>query len=146
VIARFLQVLLAAWAGSLWTICLIVAPSLFAFMQDRHLAGDLAGRFFRIESWLGLVLGGAVLILLSRGIEALRNTTNYALATVTIAAPVSNEIVLRPLMDDARAADNMKLFGILHGAAALLFGFACVTALLLVWRVAAQSEAKRPAE
>lgn len=136
--ARLLQIVLTAWAGSLWTICLLVAPSLFAVSPDRQLAGQLAGHFFRIETWLGLAFGGIALVLLSRGSAALKNAANYGLATVTVAGPVSNEVVLRPFMDGARAANDMKLFGILHGAGALLFGFACVTALILLWRVTGQ--------
>jgi hypothetical protein len=135
-LARFLQIILAAWSGSLWTICLIVAPSLFAVSPDRQIAGELAGHFFRVASWLGLALGGLVLVLLSKGAASLRTSTNYALVTVTVAAPVSNEVVIRPFMEQARAAGDMKTFGLMHGAGAMLFAFACITALILVWRIA----------
>jgi len=133
-ITRLLQIILAFWAGSLWTICGIVAPSLFAVTPDRHLAGEIAGHFFRVESWLGLALGGVVFVLLPRAGAPLRNNTNYALAIVTTAAPVSNEVVLRPIMEAARASGDSKIFGMLHGGAALLFGLACLTALILLWR------------
>ncbi|MDY0013489.1 MAG: DUF4149 domain-containing protein [Rhodocyclaceae bacterium] len=42
------------WVGSLWTIGFMVAPALFAHAGDRVLAGELAGRLFALESWLGL--------------------------------------------------------------------------------------------
>jgi hypothetical protein len=143
VTTRLLHVVLVAWAGSLWTICGLVAPSLFAVAPSRELAGDIAGYLFRIESWLGLLFGGVVLLLLAKGAEPLRNKPNYALVTVTVAGPVSNEVVLRPFMEEARAAGDMNLFGLMHGAGALLFGFACVTALILVWRVASAFKASR---
>ena len=138
---RLLSVSLALWTGSLWTICAIVAPSLFAIMPDRHLAGELAAHFFRIESWLGLAFGGFTLALLAR-ITALRTTSNKLLVVVTAATPLLSEIALQPFMERARAGGDMRTFGLLHGAAALLFGVACVTALLLVWQVSVN----RPAE
>ncbi len=143
---RFLHIILAAWGGSLWTLCGIVAPSLFAVAPSRQLAGELAGHFFRIESWLGLFLGGIALLLLSKGAATLRNSTNYGLVTITMAGPVSTEVVVRPLMDGARAAGDMKTFGVLHGAGALLFGVACVTALILIWRTAAAQKEISQAE
>jgi hypothetical protein len=141
---QLLTVILALWAGSLWTVCAIVAHLLFSVVPDRSLAGDLAGHFFRVESWLGLALGGVVLALLSR-IDKIRSNANYALAIVTSVAPLSNEIVLRPIMESARAAGDMRLFGILHGGAALLFGFACVTVLGLIWRTSRETRVS-PAE
>ena len=52
-----LHVLCVLWIGSLVTIGGIVAPTLFATLPDRILAGTLAGRFFYIESCLSLGLG-----------------------------------------------------------------------------------------
>lgn len=52
-----LHVLCVLWIGSLVTIGVIVAPTLFATVPDRMLAGTLAGRFFYIESCLSLGLG-----------------------------------------------------------------------------------------
>ncbi|MGH8187222.1 MAG: DUF4149 domain-containing protein, partial [Steroidobacteraceae bacterium] len=48
------RVLAGLWAGSLLTICGIVAPTLFATLDDRRLAGEVAGRFFEIATWLGI--------------------------------------------------------------------------------------------
>ena len=137
---QILQLVLTAWAGSLWAICLIVAPSLFVVVADRQLAGAIAGHLFRIETWLGLALGGIVLLLLSKSASALRVNTNYVLVTLTVTAPVSNEVVIRPLMDEARAAGDTRMFGILHGAGAALLLFACITVLALVWRIAAKTQ------
>src|SRR5262245_49949071 len=53
-------VLLTLWAGSLWTICGLVAPTLFAMLEDRHAAGLLAAHFFRLEAILGAAVGAAL--------------------------------------------------------------------------------------
>ena len=47
--------LVTLWAGSLWTVCGIVAPQLFATLPERRLAGQMAARLFHIETWLGVV-------------------------------------------------------------------------------------------
>jgi hypothetical protein len=129
---RALSLVLSAWAGSLWTVCGVVAPSLFNVLPDRHLAGQVAGYFFRLESWLGVALGSIAWLLMKRIAKTTR--TDYVLLLATIIAPLISEVGLRPMMDTARAAADMSRFGILHGVSALLFAIACVTALSLWWR------------
>jgi hypothetical protein len=134
---RILQIVLAAWFGSLLTICGIVAPSLFAALPDRHLAGQVAGHFFQVEAWLGLTLGGITLILFARHTVTWVTRLDYGLAITALLAPLMSEVGLRPLMNAARAADDMSRFGVLHGLSALLFAVACVATLLLIWRLSA---------
>jgi hypothetical protein len=134
---RILQIVLAALAGSLWTVCGMVAPSLFSVLPDRHMAGQVAGYFFRLETWVVLALGVVVLVLLWRRAVAWVRRWDYIVLVVTMLAPLLSEIGLRPLMDVARTSGDMSRFGLLHGASALLFIVACVGALLLLWRLSA---------
>lgn len=53
--ARARLILIVLWAGSLWTIGLLVAPTLFATLDDPALAGRLAARFFAIETYISIV-------------------------------------------------------------------------------------------
>jgi hypothetical protein len=132
VIDRCLQLVLAAWAGSLWTICGVVAPSLFAVLPERQVAGQLAGYFFSVATWLGLALGSIALALLLA--RKSRNAFTFVLLALAAGGPLLSELVLRPVMDAARAAGDMARFGMLHGVSALLFGVACLSAAALVWR------------
>jgi hypothetical protein len=132
---RVLSLVLTAWAGSLWTICGIVAPSLFSVLPDRQLAGQTAGHFFSVVSRLGFALGVVAMVLLARGAIGKVHRLDYALVVATAAAPLASEVILRPIMDSARAAGDMARFGMLHGVSALFFGIACVGALSLVWRL-----------
>ena len=132
---RVFSVVLAAWAGSLWTVCGVVAPSLFAVIPERHLAGQVAGHFFRLEAWLGLVCGSIAWLLMWRMRCAKR--ADYLLLAAAVIAPLISELVLRPMMDAARSVADTSRFGMLHGGSALLFLVACVASLLLVWRAAA---------
>jgi len=131
---RCLQLILTAWAGSLWTLCGIVAPSLFTVLPERQVAGELAGYFFRVATWLGLALGCVAFALSILG--GRRDKVNLCLIAATAAAPVLSELIVRPLMTAARAGGDMARFGMLHGVSALLFGIACVCAAVLVWRAA----------
>ncbi len=125
-------ILLTLWAGSLWTVCGIVAPTLFATLDERHVAGQVAARLFHIEAWLGLVLGSALM-----GIHAMSGVSAAKafpwLIAVTAAAPLASEFILGPMMDAARLAGDMARFGMLHAVAAVLFATACAGALALVW-------------
>ena len=47
-------VAITLWVGGLWAIGYIVAPSLFAHLDDRALAGMLAGKMFTLMAYIGL--------------------------------------------------------------------------------------------
>jgi hypothetical protein len=126
--------LVTLWAGSLWTVCGIVAPQLFATLPERRLAGQMAARLFHIEAWLGVVVAIALIaIFAARKVFAARRSILW-LILLTAAAPLASELILSPMMDAARAANDMARFGRLHGISAVLFFSACLTGLGLVWQ------------
>jgi len=141
---RFTGIVLAFWAGSLWTICGVVAPTLFALLDDRSLAGRLAGRFFDLATLIGVV---CAVILFAPTLLQSSSTRRYVmpgrytrlLVLVTAGLPVLSKVALSPLMEQARAAGNMARFGALHGAAAGLFMLACAAALAVVWNFSQRS-------
>lgn len=61
------RILLTLWIGGMWTVGLVVAPTLFK-NYARVLAGDIAGRLFSILSSIGIVC--AVLLLASCAMRA----------------------------------------------------------------------------
>lgn len=128
-------VLVTLWAGSLWTICGIVAPMLFAKLGDRQLAGRMVAELFHIETWLGVAIGAVLVALVFARRTLVPGAATLWLIALTAGAPLVSELVLGPMMDAARAANHMSRFGMLHGVAAALFFAACLGALGLVWRV-----------
>ena len=56
------RILLTVWVGGMWTVGYVVAPTLFAMLDDRSLAGSIAGRLFTVMSYVGLVSGGLLLL------------------------------------------------------------------------------------
>jgi hypothetical protein len=125
--------LVTVWAGSLWTVCLIAAPSAFAVLPERRLAGLVVGRLFHIETWLGVIVA-ALLVAVLAARKHLSKAT-ISIIALTAATPLISQLVVVPLMDQARAANDMAQFGRLHGVSAVLFFTACVSALALVWKV-----------
>jgi hypothetical protein len=136
---RCLTLLAGLWAGSLLTVCAIAAPTAFAVLDDRRMAGMVAGRLFEIATWLGVAFGVAIALLLYAGRRRVARL-DASLVALTAGAPLASELAVGPLMQSARAAGDMARFGALHGVSALLFGLACLAAFVLAWRVSRPEE------
>jgi len=130
---RFTGIVVALWAGSLWTICGLVAPTLFAMLDDRALAGRLAGRFFDLATLIGVAAGAILLALTFTARYVLPGRYGRLLVGLTAGLPALSELILSPLMEQARAAGDMARFGMLHGLAAAVFMIACAGAVAVVW-------------
>lgn len=134
------RILLTLWTGSLWVTGFLVAPVLFARLDDRALAGSLAGELFSITAYLGLVTGGILLVL---------NLVNYrginwralVLAGMLLLV-IAGQFVLAPMIAELRAQglSGSPRFGQLHAVASVLYIVTCLCGLLLV----AARPGKRP--
>lgn len=128
---RISGVLLTLWAGSMWTVCAIVAPTLFKVLDSRQTAGQLAARFFHFEAYLSLVAGALLLALAAAGrISSLNRWT----IIVPACLPIASQLVLGPFMEQARMAGDMARFGLLHGMAGACYFVSCLLLILVVWR------------
>lgn len=132
---RIALLLVAFWAGSLWTVCFVVAPALFQLIEERSVAGRLAAAMLHLEMLIGLGIALALLPAIFLGKPALIDTRSRLLVVGTAALPLLSEAVLSPMMTAARMAGDMSQFGVLHGLAALVFILACIGAALLAWRL-----------
>jgi len=133
-VAALERILLTVWVGSLWVTGFMVAPVLFASLEDRALAGTLAGALFGLTAWLGLGCGVALLIL-SR-LRAGRGGWRLWVTIVMLVLVAAGHFGLAPMIAELRAAGlvDTPRFGRLHGLASLLF---LVNALLGLGLVAA---------
>ena len=120
------------WVGSLWTIGYLVAPTLFATLADRSLAGTIAGSLFRIEAWVSVVCGLTLLtILWCTAPEAGANRlTLLRLVLSMLVCTLIGYFGLQPFMASIRetsaaaggmSSDAKMQFGALHGAASAIF-------------------------
>jgi hypothetical protein len=127
-VANAFRIVYVLWAGSLWSLAVWVATTVFALEPDRQLAGRIAARLFGIETYLGAALALVALLLPSRA----RFFWTYPAAALLLC----NEWVLKPLMSEARLRGPVYglSFGAWHGVSALLYVGACLAVALLVWR------------
>ncbi|OYO29862.1 hypothetical protein CD932_00925 [Janthinobacterium sp. PC23-8] len=141
-----LRILVATlWAGSLWTIGFVVAPTLFATLSDRVLAGNIAGSLFRVEAWLSIACALVLLALLQWApgtLDLRRRRLLAALVLSMLVCALVSHFGITPLMSEIKAQapsgimdDAMRSrFGMLHGMSSLVFAVQSLLAGLLIWK------------
>lgn len=148
-LARRARILIMTlWAGSLWTVGYLVAPTLFATLTDRVLAGTVAASLFQVEAVLSIACALALLALLrwhSTELEVARRRSLSVLALAILSCTVVIYFGLTPIMAGLRAAAGpmgvlesaaRTQFGILHGVSSALYLLQSVLAGILIVRAA----------
>jgi Domain of unknown function (DUF4149) len=122
------RVLWVLWTGSLWSLALWVAPTLFFAQPDRRLAGLLAARLFAVETYLGIAVAALGLALPGRG--------RLRLVYIAVALLALNEWIVKRFMEQAHAGGTAfgLSFGAWHGVSALGYGVGCLLVLWEVWK------------
>ncbi|MEJ2181331.1 MAG: DUF4149 domain-containing protein [Gammaproteobacteria bacterium] len=129
------RILLTLWAGSLWAIGYIAAPTLFAMLDDRKLAGSLAGQMFHIVSYIGLICG--ILLFVSLAKRLGMDWRIWVIATM-VALVACGEFILQPMMESLKIQGLVeggairKQFGMLHGIASIIYLIESLLALSLI--------------
>lgn len=128
------RIVLTLWAGSLWTAGFIIAPMLFAVLDDRAVAGRIAGEMFTAVGWTGLA---CLILLLS--FEALRfgagmwRRWTTGLLTLALLATIAGHFVVRPWLSSLPV--DAAVYGTLHGlASALHLGLSVIALVLVTWQ------------
>ncbi len=128
---EFAKALIAIWTGSLLTACGLVAPIAFAVLDNRQAAGKITGTVFRVQGWIGLAVLALALYAWWKVPNRPFGTADYVLLALAAVAPWVGAIALHPAMEKARALQDMKMFGMLHGVSGVLFAIACIAGLAL---------------
>ena len=117
------KVLTVLWIGSLWTIGYLVVPTLFRLLpENRALAGTIAGQLFTIESYLGLVCGGVLLLMaISRAGRSV--TWRTAVPGAMLALILLGEFGVRPLLAELKAQGLSQSAAFIrwHAVSAILY-------------------------
>ncbi len=147
VLAAVRLLVAALWAGSLWAIGYLVAPTLFATLPDRVLAGAIAGSMFHAMAMLSLGCALAMVLLLWRatpGWDARRRHTALALVAAMTLCTVASHFGIQPLMAELKAGAGpggvmesaaKSRFGMLHGISSVIY---LVQSALAGWLVIKQ--------
>ncbi|MFV2059922.1 MAG: DUF4149 domain-containing protein [Gammaproteobacteria bacterium] len=133
------RILLTIWIGGMWAVGYIVAPTLFALLDDRALAGSIAGRLFSIMSFVGIFC--SVTLLAGQFVQFGKNCISkmhwqsWVLITMLIIILIG-QFILQPMMSEMREAglvgEAAKNFGRLHGVSSVLFLINSLGGLVLV--------------
>lgn len=146
-LARVRLLVVTLWAGSLWTVGYLVAPTLFATLSDRMLAGTIAGSVFNNQAWLSIACALVLLALLRWGADDLALRTRRLLSLLALAMLACTLVMhfgVQPLMATLREAAGpggvmgssaRGRFGILHGVSSAIY---LLQSGLAVWLVARQ--------
>ena len=135
----------ALWVGGLWAIGYLAAPALFYHLDDRVLAGNLAGHMFRWIGWVGLACGGWLLLhrWWRAGGGALKQKFFWiaaAMLLLTLGQVFGIQPLMQELKDLAMPRDVMESmfrdrFATWHGVANVVY---LVQSLLGLWLLARQ--------
>lgn len=143
-LSRLNLIVVTLWVGALWAIGLS-AYVLFDALQDKRLAGSLAGRLFTIVSYIGMVSAIYLLIqrLLDYGTAALRQSFFWAVFAMLLLV-LAGHFGIQPLLAQLRSAalpnDVMhsvfsSRFRTWHGVASVAYLLECLLGFVLVLKV-----------
>ena len=134
--------LVTVWVGSLWTIGYLAAPTLFATLADRALAGSIAGSLFRVEAWVSLACGLSLLALLFADRSFAKRRACIVLVVLMLVCLSVGYFGVQPFMAALKetAVSNGGVmteaararFGMLHGVASVIYLVESLLAVVLV--------------
>lgn len=129
--ARARLLVAALWAGSLWTIGYVVAPTLFLSLHDNVQAGMIVGFLLRTEAWLSIACAIILCAMVwFSSLEPERKRTLGLVIVGMLACALVIYLGLQPAMAqlrDAAGAAGLKgtpegrTFGMLHGVSQLVY-------------------------
>ena len=133
------RILLTLWVGGLCGVGYLAVPVLFNSLNDRRLAGEVAGQMFGVLGVVGLVCGA---LLLARAIYVAGKKWSSAWRVWSLVAMLAlvatSAFVLQPMMQELKATGLLegstaaKHFGQLHGVASIMYLITSLLGLILV--------------
>ncbi len=136
------DIVVALWAGGLWIIGALVAPTLFRHAPDRQIAGALAGEMFSGMAWIGAACGLYLLVfqLGHVGLGALRRWFFWVVVLMLLlglAGQFGVQPILASLKEQALPREVMESvfrdrFATWHGVASILYLIESALAILMV--------------
>jgi len=144
------SIVITLWVGALFAIGYMAAPTLFAGLADRTLAGNLAGEMFTWVAWLSFACGAYLLLFLlqRRSLRALKSSI-FWLVLVMLGLTGAGYFGIQPLLAQLKAdalprqvmeSALRDRFATWHGVSSGLY---LIESLLGLWLVIWQERGKR---
>ena len=135
-------ILAALWVGTMWSTGALVAPALFRMIDDRALAGDVAGHLFGVTAFVGFAAGGCLLLLrlIEHRCAALRQPLFWlvvSMITLVCLMQFGVQPILAGLREQAHPEQAMQTalansFATWHAVAGILYIVVSALGLVLV--------------
>lgn len=132
----------ALWVGGLWAIGAIAAPTLFATLPEKQLAGMLAGKMFNLMAFVGMACGLYLLIhrLASEGTRAFKQWF-FWIVLLMLALVLVGHFGIQPIIQGLKVQGGAAIvmegitadrFARWHGVASVLYVVQSLLGLVLV--------------
>ena len=142
-LTRINLIVITLWVGALWMTGL-TAYVLFDNMQDKQLAGSLAGKLFTIVSYIGMVSAFYLLIqrLLDFGTSALKQSYFWAVFVMLLLIlaghfgiqPILAQLKIDALANNITQSVFASRFKTWHGVASVAYLLQCLLGFVVVLR------------
>lgn len=132
------------WVGGQWAIGYMVAPTLFAKLGDRALAGNMAGQLFALIAWVGIGCATYLILYLfsQRGAGVFKSSVFWlvlVMLLLTLAGhfgiqPILAQLKLEALPREVMDSILRDRFATWHGISSVLYLWQSLLGLMLVLR------------
>ena len=143
-LARLTLIVVTLWVGALWMTGLS-AYVLFDALQDKQLAGSLAGKLFNMVSYIGVVSAFYLLIqrMLDFGTSALKQSYFWAVVFMLLLIlashfgiqPILAHLKASALPNDVMQSVFANRFKTWHGVASVAYLLQCLLGFVVVLKV-----------
>jgi len=123
--------IITLWVGALWAIGYLAAPVLFYALDDKQLAGMLAGKLFTLVAYVGIASGFYLLMqrLARAGTLALKQSCFWAVFLMLVLAlighfgiqPIIAQLKAQALPADVMSSVFASRFKTWHGVASIAY-------------------------
>jgi hypothetical protein len=121
----------ALWWGSLSTIGFVVVPLLFARMQTKQMAGQIAALVFQYQAYVSWACAAPLLCIAFRQTRKLGKAINFAENSFLIVGLTFSLCVYFMVAPQISARQNLKLW---HSLGTALFAGQWICATVVLWR------------
>jgi len=121
------RLLTTLWVGGLWAIGYLAVPILFSQLDNRMLAGALAGHMFTALSYVGLVAGLGLLPIIALHREGRWRRARLVLVVLMMVLVAFGEFAIQPVIADLKlqglvpGSAQAASFAVWHGIASILY-------------------------
>ncbi len=139
--SRALLFAAALWWGSLTAVGFLVVPLLFRHLPSAAMAGQMAAKLFAAQTWVSLVCGIVLLVLLKPKSGLTQSQPARAATVLVVLGMLLAMVVEYGVAPRIVARENLQLW---HSAGTLMYAVQWLCAGAVLWRLGSPTGSARP--